>query len=722
MLFRSVVGGLVGHNGVTGVIEGCFVSGTIQGSHFVGGIAGENLGKIDSCRNEALVNTTTEQNKVDISDVTIDTILGAETALTVTDLGGIAGTSSGTILNCVNAGDVCYPYIGYNVGGIAGSQKGFLSGCSNFGNINGRKEVGGIVGQLEPITTISFATDTLQILKDQVADLSLLTQSAAAELKENLDKIDNLTAQLEKYTDDVENATSQLDELIANPQIESLEDLKTTLETMDSLLNVISDSLSGIRNTTSALYTAIKDTATDLQGDLAAISDQVEVLEGTLNNAADYLGGTVTDASDEDTEERTDSEVADCHNFGDVLGDLTVGGIVGAIAIESDLDPEEDVKILGENTLNYDVALRSVIRSCDNSGKIQARKQRLGGIVGWMSMGLTADCMNLGGVDGGQTVYVGGIAGNSQGYIRRSSAKCAISGKSYVGGIAGEATVVTDCRSMMQITGGDEFVGAVLGYAEDREQIQGNFYAAMSADPGAIDGISYAGIAESLSWKSFRELEALPEQFLMATLTFVFDDGTQTKLEVHTGGSISMDAVPQIPALAGQHSVWKDLKDEDLAYILFDRVYTLEHTAMSTTIESGEKASGRPVLMAQGEFYADAVLKLEMIRVDGATEGWAVQLPQDGKVTALRYLLNSQWEGKTITIMVRRGEAGAWETVKHTVSGSYAVIPADETVTGICAVVQAPDYTLYVVIAAAAAVLLITTLVIVIVKTRKKRK
>ena len=143
---------------------------------------------------------------------------------------------------------------------------------------------------------------------------------------------------------------------------------------------------------------------------------------------------------------------------------------------------------------------------------------------------------------------------------------------------------------------------------------------------------------------------------------------------------------------------------------------------MSSAIESDEKAAGRPVLMAQGEFYADAMLKLEMIRVDGATEGWAVQMPKDGKVTALRYLLNSQWEGKTITIMVRRGENGAWETVKYTVSGSYAVIPADETVTGICAVVQAPDYTLYVVIGGVAAALLITTMVIVIVKTQKKRK
>ena len=203
---------------------------------------------------------------------------------------------------------------------------------------------------------------------------------------------------------------------------------------------------------------------------------------------------------------------------------------------------------------------------------------------------------------------------------------------------------------------------------------------------------------------------------------FVFDDGTQEVLQVQTGDSVSLEAVPKVPVLAGNLSVWKDLKKEDLTNILFDRVYTLEHTPMSSTIESDQKASDRPVLLAQGEFYKDAMMTLEMIRVDGAEEGWAIQMPQDATVTALRYLLNSRWEGKTITIMVRRGESDEWETVEHTVSGRYAVIRADETVTGICAVVQTPDYTLEIVVATAVTVLILVSLVILIVRSKKKAK
>lgn len=113
------VGGIAGLNEIGAFIENCSVSGSLSGSHIAGGIAGENKGTIRTCDNTAAINTTQQQNRVDISDITLDTITGSETTITVTDIGGIAGASSGDIANCVNRGDVGYPYMGYNVGGIA---------------------------------------------------------------------------------------------------------------------------------------------------------------------------------------------------------------------------------------------------------------------------------------------------------------------------------------------------------------------------------------------------------------------------------------------------------------------------------------------------------------------------------------------------------------------------------------------------------------------------
>ena len=142
------VGGIAGINAITGIVDGCHSKGVITGDHRVGGIVGNNLGVIRSCNNRSAVNTTAEENQVKLSDISFDTITGSESVSTVTDIGGIAGTSSGVIRQSKNRGNVGYQHMGYNVGGIAGTQTGYLYKCENFAQVYGRKEVGGIVGQI----------------------------------------------------------------------------------------------------------------------------------------------------------------------------------------------------------------------------------------------------------------------------------------------------------------------------------------------------------------------------------------------------------------------------------------------------------------------------------------------------------------------------------------------------------------------------------------------
>ena len=166
------MGGIAGVNTVTGVIENCHSMGTVSGSHFVGGIAGENMGIIRDCANHAAVNTTPRQNSVQLPDINIDSLTNTEAANIATDIGGIAGISGGVIRKCENLGNVGYRQMGYNIGGIAGTQSGYITDCVNRGHIQGRKEVGGIVGQMEPAIVIAYSKDTLQILKGQLSELS----------------------------------------------------------------------------------------------------------------------------------------------------------------------------------------------------------------------------------------------------------------------------------------------------------------------------------------------------------------------------------------------------------------------------------------------------------------------------------------------------------------------------------------------------------------------
>ena len=91
--------------------------------HYAGGIAGINVGIIDSSSNSANINTKIEQmDNIKIQDISLDTLTTTEDAVDITDIGGIAGYSSGKLYDNKNYGDVGYQHKGYNVGGIAGRQ------------------------------------------------------------------------------------------------------------------------------------------------------------------------------------------------------------------------------------------------------------------------------------------------------------------------------------------------------------------------------------------------------------------------------------------------------------------------------------------------------------------------------------------------------------------------------------------------------------------------
>ena len=125
------IGGIAGRNKVTGIVENCTVTGTVYGDHYIGGIAGENLGVIRGCVNEAEVNTQVDHNSISavMSELSLENVQAKESTRDATNIGGIAGTSSGVIRDCENRANIGYEKMGYNVGGIAGSQIGYITEC-----------------------------------------------------------------------------------------------------------------------------------------------------------------------------------------------------------------------------------------------------------------------------------------------------------------------------------------------------------------------------------------------------------------------------------------------------------------------------------------------------------------------------------------------------------------------------------------------------------------
>ena len=228
------IGGLVGLNGESGCIQSCTSAAAVTGVTNVGGITGQNLGTVENSSNTGEINTQADQE-------------------TPTSVGGIAGLSRGTIRGCTNSGAVGYQHVGYNMGGIVGLQSGEISNCSNTAPIQGRKDVGGIAGQFEPNTSLTYGPSPSQ----------------------------QLTNSLSSLFDQLEHFTNQLNDMVSR----GVDDAQA-----------IHDSLSAIQDRTHAAGTEGRD-------DFKAMSDQLyqhtTAISGSLDSLRDDLDQFSEKASDQ---------------------------------------------------------------------------------------------------------------------------------------------------------------------------------------------------------------------------------------------------------------------------------------------------------------------------------------------------------------------------------------------------------------------------------------
>ena len=727
------VGGIAGINAITGIIDGCHSKGVITGDHRVGGVVGNNLGVVRSCNNRSGVNTTAEENQIKLSDISLETITGSESVSTVTDIGGIAGTSSGIIRQSKNRGNVGYQHMGYNVGGIAGTQTGYLYKCENFAQVYGRKEVGGIVGQMEPTTFIEYTEDTMQLLQSQLGTVSNLTGQAFSTIQ---DGNSDMGVQVDDLYNSLVDAKDALDTLLPNGD----DPYPPDRDTIDAAINNANSSLAAAGSSLYAIMDSVNDTADSLSRIMRSIAGQISAMSATVGNASQNLGGTIEDISDRDTAEILSGKVEKCTNSGAVLGDLNAGGVVGAIAYENRLDPENDLQIGGDNSMNFDTQLRAVILGCENSGSVTAKRQNVGGIVGWMALGLTKDCLSTGSIDAEDANYVGGVAGRSDGYIRRCSAKSAITGNAYVGGIAGEGLTVTDCRSMVQLTGSEK-AGAILGFkgehsgflkseSDDTDEteedtVNGNYYLTVGSDIGAIDGVSYADSAQPLEHDDFVELEGLDPIFKVISVRFVYDDGMMHTVTLAPSEALSPDSIPKLPEKAGYVGRWDGLADADLSDIRFDVSFPAVYTAEWETVQSEPLGESKlPTLLAQGQFSDNTPIQLTQMTKgpapgvhDKFLEGYAFTLPT-GTADTLRYL--PETEQKNVRVMVK-GADGSWREVSHTQDGSYLVFAIEDGDESFCLIGSMKESVSWLPIIGGAAVVVLLVVILLVHHRRKKK-
>ncbi len=675
------VGGIAGYNALTGIIENCQVEGNIHGTHFVGGVVGENNGVVRECANRMTVNTTAVENSVEISDITLDTITNSETVITITDVGGIAGGNCGVIRKCTNYEDVGYRQMGYNIGGIAGSQMGYIAECENFGDIQGRKEVGGIVGQMEPATQIKYEKDTLQMLQGDLNTMADLTEKTSSDMQNSSD---TLSGQMSQLNTEAENAGQAIEILLGLGEEDVDED------TLLAARNNLSSSLSAMSGITEEMIATWEETTTTMSGNLNAIAEQMRIISNTIGGAEDGFGVVVKDVSDEDTSEDTTGKVEGCINYGELFADMTVGGIVGSIAMESDLDPEEDIDIIGETSLKSEIRLRVVVLRCENKGGVVCKKQYGGGIAGQTTMGLIRACANSGNINGTGADYIGGIAGFSKGYVRNCNVKCRITGAAYVGGILGTGNILFDSRSMVMVEGREK-VGHIMGYGKINADITGNAYFVVNKDLGAVDGISYQGIAQPLSREEFFSEEELSELFLSVQITFVRQTEEPVIRTVEMGTVLTRDMIPAIVEKEGYVGVWEGVEEHVGKEIMFDYVFYETYTPYTSVISSREvRENDAPVLLVEGEFLpgyqlslSPAIVTPSLSKGQSMIEGFTFKLPENEAGYTFRYLPPESAEDTEILITVYSKD-GTWREVTWEKEGSYYIFHVDKGDTSFC--------------------------------------
>ena len=296
---RDTIGGIAGINEGTGTIAGCAVKGRITGYYSTGGIVGINHGALNNCTNRAGINDNSEWVE---QDDEMGTGMGILESLTThddnelysgVDTGGIAGFSDGVISRCANSGTVGYEHTGYNIGGIAGRQSGVVSLCTNSGTVYGRKDIGGIVGQMEPFIEI----DEAESLRNAINKLHDIIEKTIDDMDAASDGVKGDVDKMQSYADSAIDSGDVLVTQITDFVDENVDEVNTVSARMEHIIDMLPDVLNHV-SAAGDRMSDLNDTAKQLSEDLAIL----DKLDDNVYDETDYsrlsllstVGGTLT--------------------------------------------------------------------------------------------------------------------------------------------------------------------------------------------------------------------------------------------------------------------------------------------------------------------------------------------------------------------------------------------------------------------------------------------
>ncbi|MCH5250183.1 MAG: hypothetical protein J1E98_09625 [Lachnospiraceae bacterium] len=395
---------------------------------------------------------------------------------------------------------------------------------------------------------------------------------------------------------------------------------------MSTSIHSLFDELGEISSYAARINNDINRHSDVLDADLHAINDQINIIfqlfVQKIEDVEDlyFEESGYEDVSDEDIDENSDGKVDRSVNSGIVKGDINVGGIAGSMAIDEE-DPEGNAAGSVHYSFGSRYLTKCIIDRCKNDGKITAKKDGVGGIAGYMNLGIITDSEAYGSAESTDGEYIGGISGESLALIRNCYSLASLKGLGYIGGIVGSGKKIQDCYSMALIDEDTIRKGAIAGWIETKEDerldygedIKGNFF--VSDDLSGIDSVSYIGIAEPVTYKEILEMTGVPTQFRHLQLTFIANDVVVERMEVEYGKPLSEIELPDAPHIDGSYAKWPDITNMKMSSNItleaeyYDNITTLpSQEVIVSKDEDSDKTTDKPYAFIDGIFTDDTDL------------------------------------------------------------------------------------------------------------------
>ncbi len=221
---NDYTGAIAGYNENTGTIFSCESFGTVLGQHYTGGIAGTNCGGIYQCVNSAKINTSNIDRGLSIEDISVNQYLSAFSS-------DENSSSEGKSLDSANNT--------FDTGGIAGHSSGIVEFCTNNADVGYERvgyNTGGIVGRQSGYVHGCINEGTVQGRKDTAGIVGQAEPNVVMDLSDDIiSELNNNINELHDYVD------------------KTLTDMDNSSDTVTDRLNMVKRFVDGALDDTSYL-------------------------------------------------------------------------------------------------------------------------------------------------------------------------------------------------------------------------------------------------------------------------------------------------------------------------------------------------------------------------------------------------------------------------------------------------------------------------------------